>query len=1536
MPKLSREEIENIFSLTPMQEGILFHYLSEPEGDCYVEQLSLEMSGKLIKRFFEQAWNFVIEQNEMLRTLFRWENSKRPVQLTLKRYELKPRYYDLSKGAKKTLQRRLEILQESDRNERFDLRNVPFRITLARLTEDRHMLIISHHHILYDGWSNGIILYEFLTAYNDLCRGSKLASPTKAKFKEYVKWVRSRDQESQASYWREYLAGYDSPTELPIKQSGRAVKSTICCLNSRIDDDFRLELEHFCGKNKITPAALFYCAYGILLQKYNDSRDGLFGATVSGRSARIDGIENMVGLFINTLPMRVPGDPGESSINLLKMINRVLQIREAHETTPLTVIKGSSRLQPHEELFDSIMVIENYPLHKEPSRGENRLTLRPYSMFSMTNYDLTIAVSFMGGIEIRYIYAGERFFQDAIERLDAHLVNILKDLPGNPDKRLGDIEILTEVEKERLLRDSSGPATDFPASITILHMFARQVRQIPHHVAVTGPEFTREEKTTSYEQHLTYQELDFQSDVLGRCLSEKGVEPGNLVGIMLERSLDMIIGLTAILKTGGVYLPIDPDYPKRRIRLMVEDSRVSHVVSRRIFSERISSEPVGIETVYLEDEMVFDPGRLKNSRNLHDLEFTKTAFAEHLLYLIYTSGSTGRPKGVLVKQRGFVNLVYCRRAVFGENRRSRSSQVASPGFDAMAAEVWPCLSWGGGLCIAGNEIRPDPAGMKEWLIKMGITISFQPTIIAEKLLMEEWLEQGVALKALLAAGDRLTMFPAGKYPFKLYNLYGPTEDTVWSTWAEVVTVPDGSALRGTNPPIGKPIGNHRVYIVRSDSYLQPVGLPGELCIAGEGMACGYLNRVEMTADRFVDIPVDTGTSARIYRTGDLARWGSGGNLEFLGRLDRQVKIRGYRIELGEIENLLLNDKSIKEAVVRALDRRQGSSNEKFLCAYVVSDPKDALSGGNETGRAGLANGARLREYLAKTLPAYMIPSHFMEVESIPLTSNGKIDVKALPVPAVGEMDLEFIPPRNETEKRLADIWAEVLEIDRGIIGIDSDFFHLGGHSLKVITMVAMIHKVCHVRLALSWVLQSLTLRKLAQIIRSARWEQFTDIRIAEKRDYFAVSSAQKRLFILHQVDAGSTRYNISGVLRYPGILEKSRVEEAFGKIVRRHESLRTSFEVVGEEPVQRIRTEAHFKLEYFPLFDKRQVIQHFFRPFNLSRTPLLRIGLIDTAEGDSILLFDMHHIISDEASLERLEKEFWTYYNGGELPAVRIQYRDFSQWQNRLWESPSMKTQAEYWLGQFNETIPVLRLPVDYPRPAVTKAEGSRISFAIGEEVTAWAAKLVRETGATMFMLLAAVYSILLSKYSGQEEIVVGSPVLGRRHPDLEDIIGLFANILPIRYRLSGQTIFTDFLLEVKERIAAALENQEYPFEKLVWNLKLTLNPGRNPLFDVVAVWRSTTAGNMKEEIVQPKIHNELILVAAPTGDALSMVMQYSTELFKKTTVEKMGRHYVEILTQVLECPDIRLADIRISHGLMTAQQVNPQYPDQEHRDFRF
>ncbi|MCU0287781.1 MAG: condensation domain-containing protein, partial [Acidobacteria bacterium] len=842
MEKLNPHHIQDILALTPMQEGMLFHYLQNPGDEFYCEQLRLTITGEMDLPVFEKAWNAVIAANEMLRTVFRWEKLEKPSQIILRKYKCQPEFYDLSSGN----------VQKIDPPKTFDLHMVPFRISLYKLAEEQYEIIITNHHILYDGWSNGIILKEFFKVYHSLSQGISIKLPEKTSFKEFIKWSQDQDKNKQEQFWREYLEGLDETTELSIKKKNAKLQGTDE-YSINLEMELSTKINAYIKSNHVTLASFFYSVWGLLLQKYTGSKDTIFGTTVSGRSVPIKGIEEMVGLFINTIPLRIKINPGEKIGALIFNIDKVLKEREEFENTPLVDINSCSPINTGNSLFDSIMAVENYPLAGIDA------AVHSYSLDEKNHYDLSVIIMLFNEIEIKFTYNGGLFEQFIIENMAGHFKIIIKNLIENPGMVFSELEILSTDEKNRVLYEFNNTAVEYPAHKTIHQLFAEQAARTPDYIAVFSHGRHRRTRTNSGNNNddndnvqklratslqVTYFELNIQADRLASLLIEKGTQPDTIVAIMMERSIEMITGIFGILKSGSAYLPIEPEYPQERIDYMLKDSKAAILINKPESPRR--GHPLKDFVLNLEN---------LNLNSIKGCPRRGLQHLNHLAYVIYTSGSTGKPKGVLIEHPAVVNLLYALQEKYPFTVSDVYLLKTSYMFDVSAAELfgWYMGERGGKLAILEKNGEKDPGIIFDWIYRHHIThINFVPSMFTAFLdfVTEKNKKNLTGLKYIFLAGEALLSNQVKKFKdlnidVKLENIYGPTEGTVYSSYYSL------SQFHGPGSiPIGKPLSNIRLYILNEYQRLQPLGIAGELCIGGFGLARGYLNNPELTAERF--------------------------------------------------------------------------------------------------------------------------------------------------------------------------------------------------------------------------------------------------------------------------------------------------------------------------------------------------------------------------------------------------------------------------------------------------------------------------------------------------------------------------------------------------------------------------------------------------------------------------------------------------------------------------------------------------------------
>ncbi|WP_396278709.1 bacitracin non-ribosomal peptide synthetase BacC [Bacillus paralicheniformis] len=1471
-----RGVIEKIYPLANMQKGMLFHAIEDHTSDAYFQQTVIDIEGYVDPAILEASFSDIMKRHEILRASYEYEIVEEPRQIIIENRSIDFTYFNIAKSSAQQQEMFIERLINEDRKKGFDLsRDVLMRAYLLKTAERSYRLVWSHHHILLDGWCLGIIMRELFVIYENRMNGK--ASPLKETkpYSDYIKWLERQDQEEGRQYWREYLKGYEEQAQLPTLTKRK--KSSLYDRREKVihlSKQLTKQLKALAAKNSVTLHTVIQTIWGLMLTKYNKIDDVVFGTVVSGREANVDGIEDMIGLFINTIPTRIRFNEQARFNECLQKVQEDAIQNNRYNYMNLAEVQALSSLK--KDLIDHILVFENYETDEqdfEESQMKTGFKVNEISAAEQSNYSFSMSVTPGEELTLVLTYDGNVYDRDIINNIEGHIKRVAEQVTANENRKIAEIDMLAEEERKTLLYEFNRTNADYPRNKTIHQLFEEQAERTPGHTAVV---FEKEK--------LSYKALNERSNQLAGLLREKGVKPDMIVGVMAERSVEMIVGMLAVLKAGGAYLPIDPEYPEDRIRYMIEDSGISILLKK-------ADKQIDVDLTCID----MNEKGLTKDKATENLEHTSGS--SDMAYVIYTSGSTGKPKGVMVNHQSIVNTLYWRKQSYGYSTADATLQVPSFSFDSSVEDIFTTLISGAKLVLI-RDLRMNPREIIGALRTHKATNLLAVPSFYLSLLdtIEQPLED---LRFITVAGEgfneSLIRQHFEKLPnVKLFNEYGPTENSVCSTRGELQK-DDEKVV------IGRPISNHKAYILNHNQQLLPLGTPGELCLSGEGLARGYLNRPDLTLGKFVPNPFVPGEN--MYRTGDLARFLPDGQIEYLGRIDHQVKIRGFRIELSEIENQLLKIEGIDAAAVMA---REDQAGGKYLCAYIVADKT-----------AGVAD---VRKCLLKELPDYMVPSYFVKLDQLPLTANGKIDRKALPEPSGTISEATYEAPRNRTEEKLVSIWEDVLGIEN--IGISHNFFELGGHSLKAAALTAKLHKEMKIEVPLRQIFETPTIKDIGDFIESMKESPYASITQAEEKEYYALSSAQRRLYILNQIEPGGLSYNMPFAMKIAGDFDVDRFEDAFRQLIERHEALRTAFVVVDGEPVQKIEKEVDFKVKYGRLGQDRleEKIKAFIKPFALEKAPLLRVEVLKASGDEHVLMFDMHHIISDGVSMAIFTRELAELYEGKTLQPLTIQYKDFSEWQKLFYQKDEIKRQEDYWLNVFQGEVPVLNLPADEKRPQKRSIEGDIVQFEIDGETSAMLNKLAKENGATMYMLLLAGYTTLLAKYTGQEDIVVGSPIAGRHHSDLKHVIGVFINTLAMRNHPKGDMPFADYLKEVKETALKAYENQDYPFDELVEKLDVKRDMSRHPLFDTMLVLQNFDGDEADIDglIFQPLQTEvniskfDLTLTAAETNEGIQCVFNYSTKLFKRSTIERMAGHLINILKEAANDPQMPLSDVNM------------------------
>jgi amino acid adenylation domain-containing protein len=1048
------KNIEAIYPLSPMQQGMLFHSLYAPESGVYVEQITFTLTGDLNVVAFESAWQTVVDRYSILRTLFIWENRPTPLQIVLKQVDLPWTNLDWLSLSSTAQQQQLSELLHTQRAQGFKLSQAPLMgCALIQLTDDTYQLIWNSHHILLDGWCLSIIFNEVLSFYEADIQGETCHLPKPVPYRDYITWLNAQDRAASTEFWRQNLHCFSAPTPLVV---GRTVpqshqpESNYRKLELRLSVDVSSKLQALAQQQHVTLSTIIQAAWGLLLSRYSSEPDIVFGVTVSGRTASLSGVENMVGLFINTLPLRLQISSDQQLLSWLEQIQQLTLELQQYSYTPLVEIQSLSDIPGGKPLFESIVVFENYPMDRSLANETGSLQVGEIETHGQTNFPLTVVAEPGDELSIRISYDTFRFTEGTIERMLGHLQTIFSAIATNPQQTVSELPLLTLTERHQLLVEWNNTSTEYPLNKCIHTLFEEQVERTPEAVAVVLEN-----------QQLTYRELNHRANQLAHYLQTQGVGVETLVGICVERSLEMVVGLLGILKAGGAYVPLDPNYPKERLAYMIADAQISLLLTQQQFVDEFRN--LQAATICLDTDWSSKIATCDES-----VLVSETA-SENLAYVIYTSGSTGNPKGVMIEHRQLSDYFNSIQTVLDLPLGANYATVSTIAADLGNTVIFASLCSGGCLHIISNERITNTKELADYFKDNSIDcLKIVPSHL-KALLTSEASSQILPRQRLVLGGESSSWELIEQVrqlapECKIINHYGPTEATVGVLTNEVERVPD--TRQSSTVPIGRPLANTQIYILDSNKQPVPIGVPGELHIGGDGLARGYLNRPELTAEKFIPNPFSDDSQARVYKTGDKARYLSDGNIEYLGRLDNQVKIRGFRIEMGEVEAVLSQYPNVKQTKVIA--REDNTPGEQRLVAYLVVNVEQ-----NPSTR-------ELRQFLKPKLPDYMMPAAFVYLDTLPLTPNGKIDRRALPVPDLEQqLTVSFVAPRTQIEEMLAQMWADVLSIER--VGIYDNFFELGGHSLFATQVMSRIRELFQIELPLQSLFEAATVSELADL-----------------------------------------------------------------------------------------------------------------------------------------------------------------------------------------------------------------------------------------------------------------------------------------------------------------------------------------------------------------------------------------------------------------------------------------------------------------------
>jgi amino acid adenylation domain-containing protein len=1507
---LIREERGQTLPLSLGQKRLWFLDQLWPGDPFYNLPVAVRWKGTLDAEILASSLREVARRHEILRTSFRTEGSE-PVQVIAPTFEPRLSIVDFANQAEVDREQEARRLAETEVRKPFDLAEGPlFRVLLLRLRHADHILLVTFHHIVADGWSIGIFLRELLAGYCAHAEGHSASLPElRIQYADFSiwqqRWFRLGKWADQLGYWKNQLAGAPETLELPTDRTRPSVQ-TFRGANQEVKLPARIATA-LRGLSRSENATLFMtllAAFQTLLARYTGQQDICVGTPIAGRN-RPD-IEELIGFFVNTLVMRARIDTVNTFRELLAQVRKTAIEAYDHQDLPFDHLVDT--LQPERDLSRSPLVQVFFDFQNVPPVPLNvpGCVLSEWAIDPGTaKADLALSMAEAdGGLKATAVFNTDLFEPDTIARMLGHFRTLLECIVANPNQRLTDLPLLTGHERHHLLVELNQTQRACARGQLVHQLVEAQAERTPEAAAVVFED-----------QELTYRELNRRANRLAHRLRSLDVGPETAVCICLERSPEMVVAMLAVFKAGGAYVPLDPLYPKERLAFIVADCRPSVVLTQESCAFAFSG--LGPQVICLE-------GHGNGDTAVPELNPHSATGSENIAYIIYTSGSTGRPNGVLVPHRGLLNLVRWHLRAFGVRGTDRATLIAGVAYDASVWELWPYLCSGASVHIPDEETRTTPERLRDWLIARKITISVVPTPLAEQILPLHWPPRS-ALRVLLTGGDRLHVHPDPSIPFHLVNNYGPTEASVVTTSGIVPVKPSRNGL----PSIGRPIDNVQVYIL--DDYRQPVpiGVSGELYIGGDGVALGYLNRPELTAERFVANPLDGLPGARLFKTGDRVRYLRSGEIEFLNRLDQQVKIRGFRVELGEIEAALCEHPQVRENAVLLQETDRA---EKHLAAYVAVKPGATVSR------------KELGSFLKKKLPEYMIPSRFLLLDALPLTTNGKIDRKALASvaePSLAE-DGELAAARTPLEEKLSEMWAELLDRDR--IGIHDDFFALGGHSLLATQVLAQVRDVFNVALSLRTFFERPTVAGLADAIHAMRADQRMPLiqpPVSVARDrLLPLSFAQQAIWFIDQLVPGSPAYSIHVAFRLSGGLNREVLERSLHEMVARHESLRTTFSVVDGHPTLKVHQHAASILNVIDLMEtplpereglaKRLIEQETNRSIDLDRGPMVRAMLLRLTDEDHALALTFHHAVADGWSLGIFCQELTVLYDAfatarkSPLLELPLQFADYSVWEQRWLQGEVLERLLDYWKTQLIGAPAKLELPADHPRPAVQTMRGKRYAFELPASLLAAAKDLARKEKSTLFITLLAGFKSFLYGYTDQNDIVVGCPFANRAHKGVEGIVGPLVNTLPLRTQVPIDVSFRELVRRVRQVVLEASDHQWLPFGKLVEALCPPRDPSRNPLFQVnFRVVTGPPAEPRFADMTVEAWHVEnghckfdLALELIAQQNTFQGYFEYSTDLFERQTIAQMVGDLQNVLYGALSCPDTRVGDLDVLRNL--------------------
>ena len=1509
-------DIIDIYPTTGMQQGLLFH--SALETSAYATQMQLTFDPGIDYGIFAKAWQQVVNRHDIFRTAFVRDQNNQLHQLVQKEALLPWEQIDLTHITDtQQIDNELTRLRGLDKNKGFDIDKAPLmRVTVFLLADGRSQFLWSHHHALTDGWCLPIIFAEVTECYRALMANEQPALTEIKPYKEFIRWLGQQNEKEAEAFWRDKLEDIDAPTKLPILEK---------CTNSKGAQSVTIELDQAATDKLVdmtkqchtTINIALQAAWSYLLFRYSNETSVVFGATVSGRPPTLSGVEEMIGLFINTVPVRVNIPVDDSVESWLKQLHSSQVERDEYSYIPLSQIQRYSNCASGVPLFNSLVVFENYPVDDAIDEKVNNsgFDVSDVESFEGTNYDLSLVATHNKSLTVTLEYQSQLFDKSLIEHLLESLEIVLTDLANNPDKKVSKLPILSVQEKNYLLNELNNADSESKKPQCFHELFVQQAQNKPDNIAlVIGG------------QEVTYRELDEQSTLVAQNLLSTGMIKGDLVGLSVERSCWMISGILGVLKAGGVYLPLDKKYPVNRLQYFIDDSELKFLLVEGELSDELN---ISSSIKRLDVESIKDSGCSSVKDNYQS--FQLKSCLDNLAYVIYTSGSTGKPKGVMVQQAAISLHLEEIVQKFCFDDKQIVLQVASFNFDTFIEQSFAALISGAKLVVADSSLL-DPEEFFKLMSDHKVTITDLSPAFLEELTHRHWstLWQGLAIKSIVVGGEKIPRSLVQRWfdlpvseQCDLYNAYGPTEAAITSTLHKL------SRKDCERVSIGKALNSKNLYILNDHKTLMPFGYVGELYIGGKALAKGYLNAPVLTNERFIKNPLNSSDEV-LYKTGDKVRYLNDGSLEFIERIDEQIKIRGFRIELGEIEHQLCAYSAVESAVVSVhLDSRK----QKQLVAYIIMADA-SITGGQIEQSLSLP----LRQHLLKQLPDYMVPTAFVVLNKLPLDANGKIDRKSLKAPDESSYISDYVAANSETEKQLILIWTKLLKITQKPLGITNNFFELGGHSLLAMRLLAEIRDYFKIEIPLKSIFENPEIKSLAHYIDELPVAQpiknITPVERSSKG--MPLSFSQQRLWFINQLQGGSIEYNMPNALRVEGDFNPVIAEQAIIQIIKRHESLRTNFHEIDGEAVQVVREQFDFSLQSFDLSaygeNERELqlkviiekISHY--AFDLTDDLLLKAAYVLLKSGDAspsgVLIFNIHHIICDGWSMGLLVDEFVNCYDlldnrkQDASPTLPIQYVDYAHWQRQWLSNETMRTQLDYWSRTLEDAPTCHRLPLDRPRSQAAR-EGGMVSDYLDEQTVDSIYQLLNDSECTLFMLMQSSLAIHIGRLSGESDVVLGAPNAGRDIKEVQKLIGLFLNTQVFRTQFDENTNFDEILKQTRQSHLEALQFNEVPFEAIVDVVNPSRSMEHSPIFQILINMNNNevsdssiegiTFSPMGERIPENKFDITLYIGEFEQNGVRNIALNwvYDARIFDHQRIEKVASEFNFLLANMVTKPQL-------------------------------